>query len=578
MIGIAEIASQFATLLAFLVVVVTPAVTITVLWLTSLPVLHRVALGAAAGYGAFIIALAWIGTWSLDGVWAAWCAQAIVAVWMLVRGGRRAVSSAVSWNPSTVVVLLPLLAGGAVHLYSLRWSELPQGVDPAFHCVVAQRQIDAGRATQDLRPLEDLTLNYPIGVHLWVALASRSTGLPVHTVFRHSFVWSIVGAGLCVAVWAERLFGSRPHAIAASFAFVFGSFQSSLFPYSWGGLPSAIAMWLALGGLYAACAAPGRVGVALASLLVGATILAHHHTMVAMMGAVTIAAGALAIRGDRASALRLAAAVAGGAAVAAVYIGPMLGRVGEVHRTGMIEYAEPFAWPWEQAWSWGIGLVVTALTGFTVAVQPDQRPARRLLLLILVVWLVAFVVLDYGGRAGILIGGASSTPFTPSRFLFDMQFILAIFAGAGIVQWRRWLRSRALTGLALAAMACWAVRETTSRLNRLDADMLVDVGRWIDENLPVDSVVLTPNSAWLTYVCHRETASLFIPISESGDSPRRELKQSLLRFSPGTRWRVVRRQLGKRIYAIGAAGADYAEPPLYVTGPLAVVELKDADE
>jgi hypothetical protein len=577
-IGVAAIATQFATLLAFVVVVVLPAVTVAVCLLDALPVLHRVALGAATGYGMFVIALAWIGSWSLDGAWAVWFAQAIGAVWVLVRAVRRCGPWQVSWTPSAFVVLLPLLAGGAVHLYSLRLSELPQGVDPAFHCVVAQRQIDAGRATQDMRPLEDLTLNYPIGAHLWLAVASRWTGLPVHAVFRHSFVWAIVGAGLCVAAWAERLFGSRSHAVAASFAFVFGSFQASLFPYTWGGLPSALAMCLAVAGLYAACAVPGPAGVAIAAVLIGAMTLVHHHTMIAMLGALAIATGALAIRGGRATAMRLAATAVGGAALAAIYVVPLLGRVGEVRGTGMIEYAEPFAWPWEHAWSWGPGLVVTALTGFAAAVPPDQRPARRLLLLVMAVWLAVFVALDYGGRAGLLMRGVSSTPFTPSRFLFDVQFILAIFAGAGIVQWRRWLRSRALTGLALAAMACWAVWATTSRLNRLDADMLVGIGRWIDRNLPRDSVVLTPNSAWLTYVCHRETASLFIPISEPGSSPRRMMKQGLLRFSPNTRWSAVRQQLGKRVYAIGAAGADYADPPLHVIGPLAVVELKDADE
>src|SRR5207244_4635305 len=134
------------------------------------------------------------------------------------------------------LVPLPLIAGGFVQLYAMHFSELPLGVDPAFHCVVGQRLRDEARVVNNLWPLEDLQLNYPIGTHLWLAVAARWTGLEVHQVFRHSFILGLFGTGLIVAAAAEKLFGSARHAAAASFAFVFGSYQASLFPYPWGGL------------------------------------------------------------------------------------------------------------------------------------------------------------------------------------------------------------------------------------------------------------------------------------------------------------------------------------------------------
>jgi hypothetical protein len=613
--------------LGFFALAVLPATWLCVRRCADLSLVARLALGFSLGLSLFIVGVWYVGVWSLDGVWLFWGVQCAAAAWLSRR--RSEPHAAAGSHPDAQppqdrrwawLVPLPLVAGAVVHLYAFFFSELPLGVDPAFHCVVAQRVRDVGRAVGELWPLEDLKLNYPIGSHLWLAVAARWTGLEVHQVFRHSFVIALSGMGLVVAACAERLFGSMRHAVAGSFAFVFASYQASLFPYTWGGLPSLLAMWQGLAALYALAGVPGPPGVLAGAILFGGMMLTHHHTLVALPAAAAVAVifGYWRFPEHRPLCRRVLLGLMGGGVLAAIYLAPLAARIGQVGETGIVQYAEEFNWPWKELWSWGPSLLVAAAVGVGVnhRGKPDgslqqtgrtpseSRPLRWMLLSLIIICLCAFAALDYGGRLlTTWLRGAASAPFTPSRFLFDAQCVLAIFAGGGmatLLEWLLvagpvWVSSRlrplekpsrivltAVGGIsslvALAATTGWAIQQTRPRLGPVPSDVLLPVGRWIDANLPTDAFVLLngPQDIWTTYACRREAPLMFIPISEPAATQRRRLKQTLLE-RPGDRtWQEWSTQLGKPVYVIGAASDQpFGRPPVYVSGRLAVFELVD---
>jgi hypothetical protein len=578
----AELVAQFFKVLLFFTAMVAPATWVCLRRLPDRSIVGRLAIGVTLGFSLFVVEAWYVGLWSLDWLVGLWVGHYVVATWL----GRRSAN-----NPASVHgvesgsydrrgsrywrILLPLVAAIVLQLYSLQFSQLPPGVDSSFHCVVAQRQLDAGRAMMDLWPLEELKLNYPIGSHLWLAVAARWTGLEVHEVFRHTFALALCGAALCVGAWTEKLFGLAGHAVAGAYAFVFLSHEASFFPYTWGGLPSALAMWQGLAAWYCLFHVAGRGGLATGSLLLAGVAMTHHHTMVALLGgtAVLAALGFTFSRVQRPECTRLLFALLGAAAVAGIYLVPLARRVGELGGTGTLTYQEPFAWPWEQVWHWGPGLLVTLCVGLMIRCLSDTRESRWFLLGIAAFWLICFAALDYGGREfSRWYDGKPATPFTPSRFLFDVQFVAAVFAGGGLWRMWQWLRRPAFQFAVTAGFACLGVWQTEPRWNTIPSDTLLPVGTWARTHLPDDALVTGLPNHWLTYVCRRESTSMFIPISEPVPARRRALKEVLLqmphRFS-AEQWRS---QLGKPVYVIGSAMDGRWGEPLFVAGPLAIYD------
>ncbi|MBI3463653.1 MAG: hypothetical protein HY000_11435 [Planctomycetes bacterium] len=620
-----ELSVQLLKVSAFFTVVVLPATLICLRECRMLSVTSRLALGISCGFALFVIGAWYVGLKSLDDWGVFWLLQCIAVAWRVWRTRRRHLATMPGDDTYAVspdaarwqwLVAVPLLAGGLLQLYALHFSELPLGVDSAFHCVVGQRVLDAGRVVNDLWPLDDLQLNYPIGSHLWLAVAAQWTGLEVHQVFRHSITLALWGGGLVVAACAEKLFGSAIHAAAASFAFVFCSFQASLFPYTWGGLPSLMAVWLGLAGVYAVFSVPGQIGLLTSSLLFGGMVLTHHHTMVAMLSGIGVAAaiGFWLVPKERRTYGRVLVALAVGMAVAGVYLVPLASRLGEIHATGIIGYREQFRWPWGHLWDWGPALLVTAAVGVTLRKRSESGAMRFLLIVLAGFWLCAFAALDYGARVVTAVSsGVPSTPFTPSRFLFDVQWILAIFASGGLVRVLRWRPGQELpvpssarsstevvrvagersglavfvkgliVTLALTGTIIWAVRDVQPRWKPVPSDALLPIGRWVRESLTINAFVMLNGfqDVWLTYACRRESPSLFVPISEPATTPRRTLRDSLVQRPFDRTWAQWSERLAKPIYLLShAQDRPMGLRPIHVSGHVAVFDLnsRDADQ
>jgi hypothetical protein len=425
-----------------------------------------------------------------------------------------------------------------------------------------------------------------------LAVAARWTGLEVHEVFRHSFTLALCGAALCVGAWTEKVFGSAGHAAAGALAFVFGSYQASFFPYTWGGLPSALAMWQGLAAWYCLFRLPGRGGLVASVVLLSGVTMTHHHTMVALLGGTgMVAAVGFAIwREHRAACVRVLVALVGSAVIAGIYLVPLARHAGEIGHTGTLKYYEDFAWPWEHLWGWGLPLLLTLCVGLVTLRRTECRSSRWFLLGIAIFWLSCFAVLDYVGRGvSLWMYGQRATPFTPSRFLFDVQFVAAIIAGGGLWQFWLWLRRPAFRYALVAGVACWGVWKTEPRWNVVPSDVLMNVGQWSREHLPEDALVTglyLPEDAlvtvlpdiWLTYVCRRESTSLFIPISEPASTARHRVKAVLLRAPHGLSGNQWRAHLGKPIFVVASVRDEsWGSEPIFVDELLAVYDLSASE-
>jgi hypothetical protein len=267
-------------------------------------------------------------------------------------------------------------------------------------------------------------------------------------------------------------------------------------------------------------------------------------------------------------------ALAGAGVVAAGYMVPLALRATRVRETAVLDFVEPFSWPWQHVWSWGPGLVLVAVIGLRAATEPAARGPRRFLIGLAAVWLTAFLALDYGSRLIThWLGGEGVTPFTPSRFLLDLQLVFAIFGGAGLVDACRRLRSKPVRWLFVLGVAVWAMWQVAPRWTPVYSDSFLPIGRWADANLPSDALITGATTPWITYAFHRESTSLFVPISEPV-SPRRRLKDQLVNTLGDEPWPEWRERLGRPIYAVGLPGeTSWGRPPLVVFRTLAIFEL-----
>ncbi len=459
----------------------------------------------------------------------------------------------------------------ALHGFALLQSKLPLGIDAAFHCTVALHFAQQGRVTNHLRPLEDLDLNYPTASHGLLALLSRTVSrdpslASPHTIFRWLFLAPIIGAGLLAAAVAQQRAGPAA-APAALWAGMFGMFQATWFPYTWGGLPSVLAMWLIATGFFASVWIRRPVGTLAALLLWSGAVLTHHHAGAALLLALGLLAALRAVRAawvglsspSGPSPMVLLLAVT---ACSAVYWIRLLGHAGLVSQTGLAEYVEPLESPWQLAWHMGpvacVGFLTVAVDWFRGRLTDRERLAIAFGL----IWVAAFVALAYVGRAVASVWfGRPVSFFTPSRFLFEFQWALLPVVAASIG-----LRARQGTWLvAIGCVACvvsWTwPRWTNEPLSRLPVrlahrqltpptgtvvadDYLLAPGQYVAEKAPLRAVVVSlPGRVWLTYCTRRESTGLFIPISEPV-TDRIRLKHRLARNPTDLPWSEWSRRLG----------------------------------
>ncbi len=430
-----------------------------------------------------------------------------------------------------VLRFLPLLA-----------TDLPIGVDPTFHVLVASKIAEAGRIAGDLSPYEPILLNYPTGSHLLVALVSGDG--PVHVAFKALFPLLAALTVLVLYALARRLTPRPRAALWTAVAYGFLADWGSLDLVRWGGLPTALSqLFLAAFVLLYSSVDPGKKRWSsggwirrsfFGALLLAALATSHHHSAVAA-GAVGTLLFVQTLRAEkfspRARFLLLSSLLA--ALVDAPFLLRMLPRIGRLGATGAGDILEPAVLPWEAGLLLGPALVAGALLGRPTLRRAsssggDSIAAARAVLAWTLALGAAFVFLDYGVRGvSRLLTGNSPAVLTPSRFLSDLALPLSIMAGPGIERFVRLVGER--PGRLAAALAC-AVQCAASLAPQAHPALGEETraaARFIRENSPEDVLILN-NPQWLPYLTGREGTNTFLPLSEEVRRPYVVEKRALV--------------------------------------------------
>ena len=478
----------------------------------------------------------------------AWPKRRAFRIGRLVRHARHTYLLLAILGAATVIAAAPL----AIHT-------IPQGWDPSFHVLLASTTIATGHLPTWM-PYEQIPLNYPYGPHVFIAEISLLTGIKPDQVFGVlldaliPFVTGLALYGFARQVWRDT--GAALGAVAA-----YGLLGNwgSLDYGRWGGLPNAVGAFLLLVVLQVLFARGHEwTRVLVGGLLLGAIPLAHHHVMLTTalllagyslyLGVSALVkryqpAGRIAVRQARRLALMALVAFV----TVSYYAVPYALRARDVQNSDVLRYGDHFTGLIfdKNGWLlWGLALAGAALMALVVlpgyhrykvvrSLHPRWTEALAFTTIASVLLLLAFVLGYYGYRAfSLRVYHQPYTAFTPTRFLTDLTYFLAIFAGlplawlwrwAGSVRWRRasWTpvtRSLLRAALALTLIVTASVTilsQFTPDQGRLEPGE-AEAFAWIARNTPTNTIVvnLNPTNRWAPYFTQREVTQTPVPVSE----------------------------------------------------------------
>ncbi|HKW20367.1 MAG TPA: hypothetical protein VJO13_03265 [Ktedonobacterales bacterium] len=459
-----------------------------------------------------------------------------------------------SWQPRRAWLLLAILGVSAgISAIPLAAHTIPQGWDPSFHALLASTTVVTGRLPT-WAPYEPIPLNYPYGPHVFIAEISLLTGIAPDQVFGVLLnLLTPLATGLALYAFARRAWRDTGAALGAVAAYAFLGNWGSLDYGAWGGLPNALGFVLVLAFLLVFFARGAEwTRVLVGGALLGAISLAHHHVMLTaalLLVGYGLALGlwALAKRGQSGGRLalrqlrRLGLTTLVALVTVSYFAVPYLARARDIGNSDVLRYADHFTGLIFDKNGWllwvlaliGLGCVVS----FAVAHDCVKLPLRlrwtgplAFTVVASVLLLLAFLFGYYGYRAySLRIYHHPYTAFTPTRFLTDLTYFLAVFAGPPLAMlWRRadenrwsrmpWTRSVARAAIVLALIF-------TAGLTIL-SQFVPDQGHlepgeaavfaWIERATPADTVVmnLDPTNRWAPYFTRREATQTPVPTSE----------------------------------------------------------------
>lgn len=481
------------------------------------PASERWTLGAAGGLAASVYLAFALSYIRLSLFWPAWAVltAATLALWLRQRPRAPLVGMPRSAHVWLGIILLLVAVS---RFWVALGHYLPPGWDPSFHLLLAKKLLVTGRMIDNWEPFEQIPLNYPLGSHLLVVNLARLSGLPLHTVF--NLLIPFLGVVSTALIYALSLELSKSERVAVQAALAYGlwAVYGSIDYYRWGGLPNCLGMLFVVALLTLLAAEEwSRKHTALLSLFFVAVFFTHHHVMLAA-GATLAALFAYYLLFERRAGRHIAIALGltGSALLGCFYIVPYALKARSIHDTGVLVFWEEFYNLHMILARVGVVLAVLAAAGFVWYLCRRERwRAAPVLLVTSGTLLALFVLFEYAYRYRIAhLYGHDVAAFTPSRFLTDLVYFLSIFAGYAMAQLGRTLRAPmgavVLVGIGLA----FTNKSVWLEMRHPDLDpRLWQAYRWVDENTPPDTIVLT-GEPWAPYGCWRRTLLTPIPISE----------------------------------------------------------------
>lgn len=567
---------------------------------------------------------------------------AVLLVWLTRHHGLRLRTSIFNRQSAGLAALLILVV--LPRLLPLAVLAIPPGWDTSFHSLLASTTVKSGRLPS-WQPFEPISSNYPYGTHVFIAEVTLITGIAPDVVFG-ILIFAVQPLITCLALYSltRRALRSHAYALGAVAAYgLLGHWGSIQYPL-WGGLPNALGFFLLLVFL-CVLFAPGfnRVRILVGGIILGAIPLTHHHVMlttallltsyVVYLVAWTVFKGKseavrLEVRGHL-TRLGLTCLVA--IISVSYYVIPVGLRVTELGKTQALEYFDIYAGYfidkngrllWELAMV-GIACVIAGISlhksGRLVLRHSKSALsdlARTFLATSIAALLLAFFFCYHAYRYYSFHFTAAHqlyTLFTPTRFLTDMTYFLAPFAGIPLAiawQWPvRWSRmatayiARNIRSLAaVVARGVIALVLITICLSDVATQINWNYGHlqngeaeafaWVKAHTSASTLVvnLDPDAIWAPYFTQREVAYTPIPTSEFtsgyvsekqalvgillqmlGQSPRARLvtfagEGSAMRALAGRPVAIVSNQPIPGVH----------EPPAFISGPERVYLVGDA--
>ncbi len=428
--------------------------------------------------------------------------------------------------------ILAIAVSQAIPTFS---TDAPIGWDPAFHAILAKKILDTGALATDWRPFEAIAVNYPLGMHVFIALASAWSGQQVHQAFQALHMVIQIPAAVLIYLLSLKVFDDRKAAVFAMLAYAllcsFGSFTSY---YQWGGLPTEIAFLLFLGLIWSCLATEGWKYRACEVLLFGSLILVHH--LSALIVTAVLAFYVLMKVIDRHLddlARRIIWLFPLTLVAYGFFIVPYALRSTELAGTHALRfYDEPLITFLDIVKSLGYAATGLGILGLLLSLRRPSDRNGTVLLCWFTSLVFSFCFLGYGYRfvANVFLC-EDFTAFTPSRFYTVLSYPLAIYAGYALAfvctrledTISSWRGPRLAGKAAFAALVGCILTSAVPDIRALSAHRafapsMPELASHITAKTPDDAFIIYQQSigprAWVPYLTWRPTIYTPIPASE----------------------------------------------------------------
>jgi hypothetical protein len=263
---------------------------------------------------------------------------------------------------------------------------------------------------------------------------------------------------------------------------------------------------------------PRRPRAAAMALLFAAMILSHHHVMVASGAILAVAILWQMIHPTPSTPWKLLLLTAlAGAAIDAFFLLPYIGRLATLHATHVLNSGEPPVTWTSLADSLGYVFGLFAACGLIFWLANRKPKIHPLIPSACAAMLGMFVLCEYLWPIILKLRHLPpSNAFTPSRFLADMNYFLAIFAGlmmARIFQQRLHMKKIwMIVVIALAGLTVypqWKEQSTPVDV----PEGFIRACQWINANTSASTIVLNQD-VWTSYFAWRRAGHTPMPISE----------------------------------------------------------------
>jgi hypothetical protein len=312
--------------------------------------------------------------------------------------------------------------------------------------------------------------------------------------------------------------------------------------YRWGGLPNLIGMSFFLECLIVLTERkPAFRENALFGLTFTAIFFTHHHVMLTSGLTFAVCFFWLDDR-QRAKAILYGLLISLG--IGSFYIVPYAIKVSALGDTSILTFQETLCTPWCIYDSMGaIFSEMVCLGVFAYVIEAVLRKKESqfdpLFLVTVGTIAVLYILFEYVFRGiSLFFSGKEYAAFTPSRFLTDLVYFLAIFAGYSVGFVRRRLPIPASAGVSLAALALLLVAHSdeapfyAKKTDPNDPGVTEDryaALDWISNHTPTNTIVMDGGN-FTPYIAWRRSFGTPMPVSEPRISSNRLGSEEIARL------------------------------------------------